>query len=119
MTPSEVTNILRQFNGWRRDFEDKFEQPDSREVSEAIDAAVEMIERLQARAEAAEKSDVESITMYWRAKAEIEALRAKVAEMEQQEPVSWADAFGEPFRQKSEIDGVASPLYALPGAKGE
>ena len=44
MTPAEVTTILRQFNGWRRDFEDKFEQPDPHEVSEAIDAAIEMIE---------------------------------------------------------------------------
>ena len=44
MSPAEVTTILRQFNGWRRDFEDKFEQPDSREIGEAIDAAVEMIE---------------------------------------------------------------------------
>ena len=48
MTPAEVTTILRQFNGWRRDFEDKFEQPDPHEVSEAIDAAIEMIERLEA-----------------------------------------------------------------------
>ena len=48
MTPAEVTTILRQFNGWRRDFDDKFEQPDPHEVSEAIDAAVEMIERLEA-----------------------------------------------------------------------
>lgn len=48
MTPAEVAATLRQFNGWRRDFEDKFEQPDSREISEAIDAAVEMIERLAA-----------------------------------------------------------------------
>jgi len=47
MTPTEVAATLRQFNGWRRDFEDKFEQPDSREVSEAIDAAVEMIERME------------------------------------------------------------------------
>ena len=46
MTPAEVAATLRQFNGWRRDFEDKFEQPDSREISEAIDAAVEMIERM-------------------------------------------------------------------------
>lgn len=44
MTPAEVAATLRQFNGWRRDFEDKFEQPDSREISEAIDAAIEMIE---------------------------------------------------------------------------
>jgi hypothetical protein len=48
MTPTEVTDILRQFNGWRRDFDDKFEQPDPQEVSEAIDAAVEMIDRLEA-----------------------------------------------------------------------
>ena len=47
MTPAEVTTILRQFNGWRRDFDDKFEQPDSREISEAIDAAIEMIERMK------------------------------------------------------------------------
>ena len=93
---------------------------------------------LMAKLEAAEKSDAESLAMYRKArderdalraalrheadcveaaKAEIEALRAKITEMEQQEPVSWADAFGEPFRQKSEIDGVASPLYALPGAQ--
>ena len=47
MTPIEVAATLRQFNGWRRDFEDKFEQPDAREISEAIDAAVEMIERME------------------------------------------------------------------------
>ena len=47
MTPAETAAVLRQFNGWRRDFEDKFEQPDSREISEAIDAAIEMIERMK------------------------------------------------------------------------
>ena len=46
MTPSEVTTILRQFNAWRRDFDDKVEQPDTREISESIDTAVEMIERM-------------------------------------------------------------------------
>ena len=48
MTPSEVTNILRQFNEWRRaDCEpsEQPEPPDPREIGEAIDAAVEMIER--------------------------------------------------------------------------
>ena len=49
MSPAEVTTILRQFNGWRRDFEDKFEQPDPREIGEAIDAAIEMIERIPSR----------------------------------------------------------------------
>ena len=46
MTTVEVTTILRQFNDWRRDFDDKVEQPDSYEIGEAIDAAVEMIERM-------------------------------------------------------------------------
>jgi len=54
MTPAEVAATLRQFNGWRRDFEDKFEQPDAREISEAIDAAVEMIERLEGAETSAE-----------------------------------------------------------------
>ena len=74
MSPAEVTTILRQFNGWRRDFEDKFEQPDPREIGEAIDAAIEMIERL----EAAEKSDAESLAMYRKARDERDALRAAV-----------------------------------------
>lgn len=47
MTPAEVAATLRQFNGWRRDFEDKVEPPDPCEVGEAIDAAVEMIERME------------------------------------------------------------------------
>ena len=72
MTPTETAAKLRHFNAWRRDFDDKFEQPDSHEVSEAIDAAIEMIERL----EAAEKSDAESIAMYRRARGERDALRA-------------------------------------------
>ena len=97
MTPAEVAATLRQFNEWCRDcqFEAQYR------VMEAIDAAIEMIERL----EAAEKSDAESLAMYRRvrderdalraalqhetdcveaAKAEIEALRAKIAAMEQQ-----------------------------------
>ena len=42
MTPTEVTNILRQFNERCKDcqFEDMYR------VMEAIDAAVEMIERM-------------------------------------------------------------------------
>ena len=48
MTPAEVTPLLRQFNAWRRDFDDKIAQPDSFEIGEAIDAAIEMIERMKA-----------------------------------------------------------------------
>jgi len=44
MTPTETATILRQFNEWRRGDED-IPQFDPREIGEAIDAAVEMIER--------------------------------------------------------------------------
>ena len=44
MTPTETTAILRQFNAWRRGDED-IPQFDPREIGEAIDAAVEMLER--------------------------------------------------------------------------
>ena len=47
MTPAEAAAKLRAFNEWRRGDED-VPQPDTREISEAIDAAVEMIERLEA-----------------------------------------------------------------------
>ena len=43
MTPAETTAILRQFNAWRLG-DDDIEQPDPREIGEAIDVAVEMIE---------------------------------------------------------------------------
>lgn len=64
MTPAETTTILRQFNEWRRgDYEPSEQpaQPDPREIGEAIDAAIEMIERRE---------------------QETAALRAKVERME-------------------------------------
>ena len=45
MTPIETATLLRQFNEWRRGDED-IPQFDPREIGEAIDAAVEMIERM-------------------------------------------------------------------------
>ena len=46
MTPTETTTILRQFNEWRRG-DDDIPHPDPREIGKAIDAAVEMIERME------------------------------------------------------------------------
>ena len=49
MTPTEVAATLRQFNEWRRGDYEPSEQPappDPIEIGEAIDAAVEMIERM-------------------------------------------------------------------------
>lgn len=48
MTPTETAAILRQFNEWRRGDDETIEQPEPREIGEAIDAAVEMIEQLEA-----------------------------------------------------------------------
>ena len=45
MSPTETATILRQFNVWRRGAD--VPQPKPREIGEAIDAAVEMIERLE------------------------------------------------------------------------
>ena len=104
MTPTETTTILRQFNEWRRGDED-IPQFDPREIGKAIDAAVEMIERL----EAAEK--------------ERDELRAEVAEMERQEPVakveSWTNgSYTRHYKLKwlRDVDEEAA-LYALPGAQ--
>ena len=140
MTPTETAAKLRNYNTWRRGNLEWMPQPDPREIGEAIDAAVEMIERL----EAAEKSDAESLAMYRKArderdalraavrheadcveaaKAEIKALRAKIEQMEEQEPVGKIVAFGESLHEPSWRGGRLPPLmtelYALPGAKGK
>ena len=44
MTPTEAATILRQFNEWRLGDED-IPQPDAKQITAAIYAAVEMIER--------------------------------------------------------------------------
>ena len=46
MTPTETADFLRRYNEWRRGDED-ISQFDPREIGEAIDATVEMIERLE------------------------------------------------------------------------
>ena len=48
MTPTEVAAFLRKYNVWRRGNLDDQPMPDPREIGEAIDAAVEMIGRLEA-----------------------------------------------------------------------
>ena len=62
------------------------------------------------------------------AKAEIDTLRAKITEMEQQEPVAWATKLALEYGASTLGFRVSSvniwgekgvPLYALPGAKGE
>lgn len=47
MTPTETAALLRQYNQWRRGNLEGQPQPDPREIGEAIDAAIEMIERMR------------------------------------------------------------------------
>ena len=49
MSPAEAAAFLRRYNEWRRT-DDRYGMPypDPREIGEAIDAAIEMIERLEA-----------------------------------------------------------------------
>lgn len=44
MTTTEAATILRHYNLWRRGNLEGMPQPDPREIGEAIDAAIEMIE---------------------------------------------------------------------------
>ena len=46
MTPTETITILRQFNEWRLCNDEDLTQLDPKQIAEAIDAAVEMIERM-------------------------------------------------------------------------
>lgn len=48
MTTAETAAKLRQYNEWRRGNLERMPQPDPREIGEAIDAAVEIIESAEA-----------------------------------------------------------------------
>lgn len=91
------------------------------------DDVIELLDRL----EAAEKSDAESLAMYRRARDERDALRAKITEMEQQEPVTWMQSTHlSSFKNRlcgsqssyvhcsdHQLHPDFKPLYALPGGQ--
>lgn len=133
MTPTETATILRQFNEWRRSEDETVEQPDPREIGEAIDAAIEMIERL----EAAEKDNALKEKLIDRLALELnstslkrDALRARFETMEKQEPVAWlhetrrdSDVVTDAVKHvwgKVAVGSLAAysiPLYLAPGAQ--
>ena len=78
MTPAQVAAKLQHFNDWRRGHHDDTAQPDPREIGEAIDAAIEMIEQV-GRVEAAAK---DLVRMKGRHNTEI-AYRRLVAALEE------------------------------------
>ena len=131
MSPTETAATLRQFIDWRRDTSNW--PPSPMLIEKAIDAAIAMIDRL----EAAEK-ERDALRLAVRheadcvdaAKVEIEALHAKIEEMRRQEPVAYLSLSSARMLESGVIasgvvwncrDKAASdiPLYALPGAKGE
>lgn len=143
MTTTEAATILRHYNLWRRGNLEGMPQPDPREIGEAIDAAIEMIDRL----EAAESDGLEQarlngmggereaalLSKLEAAEKERDALRAKIEQMEKQEPVVWMQS-NHLSSFENRLCGSQSayvhcsdhqlhpdfkPLYALPGAKGE
>ena len=127
MTPIEVAAKLRAFSEWRRGDED-IPKPDPREIGEAIDAAVEMIDRL----EAAEKELAElrssmkfRTSLIGRTEAERDDLQAKVEAMERQEPVaiveSWANgSYSRNYKLRWIKDAAeGANLYLAPGAQAQ
>ena len=137
MTPAKAIARLRRLaEDWRHEEARLCEQfggvvvPQSmraRQIkdTQAIDAAVEMIERLEA-AEKERGIDEQRIADLMeelnRVGHENDALRARIEEMERQEPVG--QFIQHPSNGLWEQDGYgdnpdARPLYALPGAKGE
>ena len=106
---------------------------------EVIDSLAAVVKRLNAQCDAAEKEremDEERIADLMadlnRVGHEIDALRAKITEMEKQEPVAWmhetrrdSDVVTDAVKHvwgKVAVGSMAAysiPLYALPGAKGE
>ena len=143
MTPTETATILRQFNDWRRDLDNKVEQPDPREIGKAIDAAIGMIDRLEsaesdafeqarlngmgasreaallAKLEAAEKERDWNAERLEDAIEELTALRVKIEVMEKQEPVAWMSSRNGFIVKDSKNHDYNLPLYPAPGAKGE
>lgn len=142
MTHAEVATILRQFNAWRRGDCAPSEQPEPPEpytISLAIDAAVAIIDRLDAAVTAWKETDkacrdlTEKVIPNLReslgaTESERDELRAKIAEMERQKPVGTAllcTRCSTPFDDNhycpacGHHTATEEDVYALPGALGE
>ena len=140
MTPTETASILRQFNEWRRVPSDGWrEHPTSKEITNAINTAVEK-EREELRTKISDlminvafldnlkKSYEELIEELQDGRDE---LRAKIEAMERQEPYAFAVNFPESSRVElvHDLDEAyedmtyeayeVRKLYLAPGAKGE
>ena len=80
------TNKLRQLaQGVNEHSDDRAEILAEFYAATQSDTIIELLDRL----EAAEKSDAESLMMYRKARDERDALRAKIEQMERQEPIAY------------------------------
>ena len=111
MTPTETADILRQFNEWRRLEDDALIYSDS-EIGEAIDAAVEMVERL----EAAESDALEQARLNGMGSEREAALMAKLDAAEEERTIDEqriADLMAELNRVGQENEELRARIEAM------
>lgn len=82
MTHAETITILRRYNVWRRGNLEGMPQPDPREIGEAIDAAIEMIERAESDLATAEQDSRQK-------QARIERLKTALSEIARSRNSVW------------------------------
>lgn len=131
MSPAETVTTLRQLMDWRHDKSNW--PPSPMQIEKAIAAAIEMIERLESAEKdvALKERVIDALGSELNAVAnERDALRAKIEQMERQEPVAWlhetrrdSDVVTDAVKHvwgKAAVGSMAAysiPLYALPGAQ--
>lgn len=129
MNPAETATILRQFNEWRRLAQAVQAVPDSpRNIHERVNALHDLHDALLSGVV------LEILDRLEAAGKERDELRARIAEMEQQEPAMWANSSDIVSARINQERGTVgdqhtcaetktayhdAPLYALPGAKGD
>ena len=111
MTPAETAAFLRRYNEWRRDDED-ISQFDVCKIGEAIDAAVEMIDRL----EAAEADALEQARLNGMGSEREAALMAKLESAEKERTIDEqriADLMAELNRVGQENEELHARIEAM------
>ena len=87
MTPTETTDILRQFNEWQKGDGPLDYSPNG--LINAVDTAIEMIETAEKERVIDEQRIADLMADLNRVGHENEELRAKIAKMDNQKPIDW------------------------------
>jgi len=64
MTDEEKLQTLRDHQSWRRDYDDKIEQPDARDFGAALDYAIQCCEAIQSRAKTLRYDEITAPGIY-------------------------------------------------------